>query len=983
MKNVVLSLVLLLAFALLSAQILWQDEVVLRERYLLDWTNSSANTPEGGKLIVFTEGGDMNRGVWLQKLTAGGEVAWDSPVLISDSVDRGSKLAIVASADGNYFIRWVDAGIRIAKVTELGQHLWVPVVSDVFTGSVQGLVSLPDNAGGIYVLYGKSVTGFSTNIWCQHISSTGQLLIPDGGIELTNDVNQEDISSVRLASDGGLILSYALSTSNSHNYRFLHLTSDYQIAWRIQISPDTNDHSAWVRDILSPDGTNFTIIWNQAFGGQNLLQMQRIDLGGNLLFPSPILIATGSNALYSSALLGSDNSIIMSVHDGSNVPPIVNSIKKLSYSGAPLWGNGISLPDSILSMSALKADSDGGAFFCFKYMINHSSANQGTMLQHYDSNGQALLPGVGQILVPRVPYANAGSISTSVTDRVTSIWIAEREEKYGLYYQIRDLEGALITAQMMPFREVPGGESTLKGTVERSNDILAFWSDTRWANSSVPRITYYYQIVNPDGSLDLPADGAMLLNNAAGVRYSARPCYLENGTTLFFFIDDSGGYPKIQAQAVDPGGNVLWGPGGIVIVDPLSNTDISNLIVSAEGNSAFLAWSMLSADNLTRSYIQKVDEGAPQWGPTGIMLSSNTPGADLTEIPLAFEDGFVCLKVSTVNTTQRKIWLTHLEPDASLSPLWPAEGIVVDAVNATVSGSYQGICSVSQGVIVLAYGYHANEVFNHYQYSMIDSQANVIVSHAVLLDSVLDQTLQSFDNHNGFAFSVRLANWDFYRLEYAYNRIGQNGNLLWGPAAPLVESEHEALSYIPQTIGFANGGCAIYWLSGSSTYCGYVNPSGEYIPLFDDQPIFPKCKAAPRGNLLNNELYLTWDDYKAAYSSSEGTEIRMQKLANTTVALDDPLSPPLTEKMSCYPNPFNPQTTLSFKLPEAGKIRLDVFNMRGQLVRCLLESSLEAGVHQVVWNGKDDAGRDSASGVYFFKLQARGSHALTKGLLLK
>lgn len=68
------------------------------------------------------------------------------------------------------------------------------------------------------------------------------------------------------------------------------------------------------------------------------------------------------------------------------------------------------------------------------------------------------------------------------------------------------------------------------------------------------------------------------------------------------------------------------------------------------------------------------------------------------------------------------------------------------------------------------------------------------------------------------------------------------------------------------------------------------------------------------------------------------------------------------------PNPFNPRTTLSFTLPVAGTTRLEIYDLRGRRVRSLVSSSLDAGPHQRLWNGLDDAGRAVASGVYTVRL---------------
>ena len=70
------------------------------------------------------------------------------------------------------------------------------------------------------------------------------------------------------------------------------------------------------------------------------------------------------------------------------------------------------------------------------------------------------------------------------------------------------------------------------------------------------------------------------------------------------------------------------------------------------------------------------------------------------------------------------------------------------------------------------------------------------------------------------------------------------------------------------------------------------------------------------------------------------------------------------------PNPFNPVTTISFTLPQAGAARLVVCNTAGQIIRTLVDGQLQAGVHTVTWDARDDAGRVQGSGIYLCRLEA-------------
>jgi len=72
------------------------------------------------------------------------------------------------------------------------------------------------------------------------------------------------------------------------------------------------------------------------------------------------------------------------------------------------------------------------------------------------------------------------------------------------------------------------------------------------------------------------------------------------------------------------------------------------------------------------------------------------------------------------------------------------------------------------------------------------------------------------------------------------------------------------------------------------------------------------------------------------------------------------------------PNPFNPETKLRFGLREAGRARLVIYNLRGQLVSTLVDGELPAGYHERVWRGEDGHGHPQASGLYVARLMVAG-----------
>jgi YVTN family beta-propeller protein len=84
-----------------------------------------------------------------------------------------------------------------------------------------------------------------------------------------------------------------------------------------------------------------------------------------------------------------------------------------------------------------------------------------------------------------------------------------------------------------------------------------------------------------------------------------------------------------------------------------------------------------------------------------------------------------------------------------------------------------------------------------------------------------------------------------------------------------------------------------------------------------------------------------------------------------------------------YPNPFNPETTIEFETYENGTVLLEIFNVLGKGIRKLVNKTLPAGSHSMVWDGKNDLGRKVPSGIYLYRLQMGGESSVRKMQLIE
>jgi len=109
------------------------------------------------------------------------------------------------------------------------------------------------------------------------------------------------------------------------------------------------------------------------------------------------------------------------------------------------------------------------------------------------------------------------------------------------------------------------------------------------------------------------------------------------------------------------------------------------------------------------------------------------------------------------------------------------------------------------------------------------------------------------------------------------------------------------------------------------------------------------------------------------------------QFVDTSSAAEDEVVPGLvTALLPNTPNPFNPDTTIHFLLAKPNQtVKLNVYNLKGQLVRSLINAELASGKHSIVWDGKDTAGNAVSSGVYLYRLQTPDYNNTRKMLLSK
>jgi hypothetical protein len=134
-------------------------------------------------------------------------------------------------------------------------------------------------------------------------------------------------------------------------------------------------------------------------------------------------------------------------------------------------------------------------------------------------------------------------------------------------------------------------------------------------------------------------------------------------------------------------------------------------------------------------------------------------------------------------------------------------------------------------------------------------------------------------------------------------------------------------------------------------------------------------------DLVENGTYYYWLQ-NVDLDGSTGFHSPVSVVFSITGDEGSPSIPTVTLLDNAYPNPFNPNTTIRYQLKDPGKVKIDIYNLKGHLVRSFSRHHDAAGRYQIVWDGCDSSGKPLASGVYLYKMNS-GSYSAIKKLVLQ
>ena len=1003
---------IVLCFALLTiglfATLEWTEAVAIRQGVNIEWFRTGIETTDGGAIYVWSDTKLGERDLWAQKVDGAGNMVWGEPVLIDGKPDRQEDPVITRTSDNNYVIAWIDfsadldGDVYAQKIDGEGNLLWqeggVPVCT--LAGMQIDLNMEPDNEGGVYIIWVDSRNP-SKDLFGQRLSANGSPLWIINGIPIATGLGDEMQNTMLPDGEGGMIIAYTHSYAGNDDLYAKRFNANGTMVWQnTLVISEAEGSQSDIRMAALNDG-NFVFTWADKRSADTDIYAQKINLAGDLLWGSYLIVYSDQNGLARPQVnprivKTSDNGVIIVWEDfrlDTQNPDLF--AQKISASGIKQWSEeGIALCTAEFAQLGprLASDNNGGCFVVWDDLRNGNAPNVDIYAQHLSASGNALWEANGKAICI-APNEQSGSLIKVSNNIVFINWMDIRNGSVGIYYQALTYEGTVLLA--VNGAEVfwgLSGDAPLDNylILKRSSDVVIIWQDTRFANDGY---RLFFQFLNPDGSIDFEPNGHPVTVSVGGSQSTPSAVVTPDDQIAIVWEDARGDNPKVYAQLLSASGERLWGEQGmeLTVNSPLRQKDPK---VSYYNGSLYFGWS--GSDQVETSFFyhiygQRIYNGQKMWGPNGILISTLAQSDLRNECTLydLIDNYYVWHRINPALATQT-IWVKRVAEDGSAMDGWQEEGIQTSNYNdwdaiqlfpkahKTPEGIFVMWRDLRNDYIQNYWGQHLAEngtyLWNPVGVNLNDNQREQEKASIVVNSSGI--TFAWCENINGMN--------DIMAQKYSFP-----GEPLWTNSGYYVVQRDSAQSD-PCLVYFPDGNYLISWADflniESDLYYKYITENGEMIGAPQGNVLCNASKSQyqPQTAILNNKAYTVWADGRSS-GKTEILGLYAQKLGNGTPVTDVTI-PPLQSLIlhQNYPNPFNPETTISFTLKDpALSLKLNIYNIKGQLVKTLYDGALQKGQHSFVWNGTDETNCQVSSGVYFYRLSNGKESRQRKMVLMK
>ncbi|MDY0325623.1 MAG: FlgD immunoglobulin-like domain containing protein [Candidatus Cloacimonadaceae bacterium] len=974
MKRIVLSILLMVAILLISAQ-----EIPLRKAWQVDWKGSQVRTADNSVIALWedTDAGDTD--IYAQKLNAAGDAQWPEPIILAGGPGVQEIVACESTSDHNFVLLYhesghgFESGLWIQKFSTSDQSLWgengVKISSSLFNPRL-----VANQVGGAYVVYANYSQ--SRKIIGHNLDSSGNLLWPAAGLILATHDAVMDFDDVVSDGEGGIILNVNKQIGGDHVTQLTRYSPLGTVIGNNPLLPPAAFPG--FRYSILPDASGNFVLWNVSYPPAAGLVLHRMDNMGNLLLTSPQVssidfsnnyfnrpemraLADGGLMLSYELHSAEESKLMLARFDSSydfvwDFPGV-----QIASSENPFWRE--------LRLSVSDA---GGAWLSWvqrdeEYGPRELRAQYVTPagVPAWGNNGIVLRESCTEIGRP---------VPLTISEQGMFLWCDQVDTQIAVRRQIVSTAGIpILTAGGAAMVSRLTGIASLMTVAATGDKYLVFWSDRRrdWNN-------IYYQLCDAEMNPLLEPEGRPLYPPLNSHFEGGQVLALPDGSVAIYYRPYGEEQLPPYLQMIDSSGNLIYPGLGIEVS---GNTNFSNSAqMSSSGNDIYIVW------HFSRYALkgQRISNGQVMWGPNGKVLLNHPESINGTVIQL--RDRYIIFTTNSPDPNHIKCYALKIDANGDPETGWPAQGLEIIADTGATHLYITYTALLGDDLVIFSYStppYSAWVQRISAEGTRLWTDAGITLPSSNIR-SVIEGEALTLLYQGGPEGSQLLL-----------QKIDGDGNLLYGNDGYLIAQDLQ-ISYDAKLLKFANGNLACVWSSYGiipygyrDLYLRYISPQGT--PLGDGPELL--CNAwleqtRVRTAVIGNSAMVAWNDGRSGILDSEDyiNSVYATRIEAGPTSISDLVLPAHTAAIlrQNYPNPFNPETSLAFQLPRSGSTSLGVYNMKGQLVRTLYANQLlAAGDHTVVWDGCDAGGRGVGSGIYLYRLIFADQVVTRKMLLAK
>jgi len=766
-----------------------------------------------------------------------------------------------------------------------------------------------------------------------------------------------DQSYPRVASDGagGAFAAWQDERAGNWDLYFQRVDPAGRILWTINgVALCTAAGNQNYPEIVCDGDEGAIVAWRDERSGGYDVYAQHIDASGNALWASDgIPICTAAGNQYNPEIVSDGaGGAIMIWHDGRNLVDFDIYAQRVSGDGTVLWtagGVGICTAAGDQMYPTIVADGEGGAIVAWDH---GDLGSKDVYVQRINSAGTSLWTAGGVAICTATDDQFIGKIVSDGTGGAIVNWEDNRAGNVDIYVQRVDpLGNVLWTADGVAVCTEEGLQYPSDIAPDGSGGAFITWWEYREFDDQI-----YAQHIDGSGAALWTVDGLRICPTG-GTQIA--PAVISDGEEGAVFVwEDRRNYNyDIYAIRLDAAGNSLWTSAGAALCTE-TRTQFSPRIVPDGTGGAVVVW----YDNRSMDwnvYAQLVDgRGYVGFLSPEINTVRDVPGDQGGKVYLSWHASHVDV-LEDEQMSHYTIWRALDEEQAARA---------VAAGARTVESLAEPEAEDGRGPVIRIEALAGQTWF----WELVGTQpAYYLEAYAMTVPTLFD-SVGATARQNYFQVVAHTDDPSIFWVSVPDSGYSVDNLAPCMPAGLAGEQS------------FSPDGLALTWESNDEPDLGgyriYRGLAEGFVPS--------------EANLLGAPCDTVWFDggwswsdgfyYKVSAVDIHGNESDFALLRPDGVTGDDtPKAPPASYLEQNRPNPFNPSTRIVFGLDRSALARLVIYDAAGRLVRVLADGVLPAGRHEAVWDGRDDAGRQVASGVYFYRLEAGIFNQSRKMILLR